>query len=166
MFRRLNNIICQSIQIFLYNNGFYKNNLRHVQGNEMQHALSPLTPIFWFISDETTYQNKSWCLILSVDRFCYLFCIKWSFIGIFIFQFSFQNGRQRSCDCFFNYWFKYKFYILTTFCESFTANGSNDSGDTLSWTHIPLIFRSPWNMPGTEVLVVEVLGSESVKIKY
>ena len=56
---------------------------KHVHGDDIQDALSPSTAIFWFISDETTYQNKSLCLILDVDGFLSIFCMKYLFIGIF-----------------------------------------------------------------------------------
>ena len=39
------------------------------------------------------------------------------------FQYGFQNGYQRFHDYFFYCWFKTKFYIFATFCESFTAIG-------------------------------------------
>ena len=62
--------------------------------------------------------------MLGVDRFLLSFSIKYSFIGIFIFQYDFKNGRQKSRDYFFKLLIEYKFYILATFCESFTAIGS------------------------------------------
>ena len=42
----------------------------------------------------------------------------------------------------------------------FHSNRLNVSGDTLCWTHIPSIFRSPWNMLGTEVLFLRCLAAK------
>ena len=36
-----------------------KNNQRHVQGSDIQDALSHSTAMFLFISDKTAYQNAS-----------------------------------------------------------------------------------------------------------
>ena len=71
-----------SFMDFLYKNGLYKNvcnvirfcgrqkQRRHVQGNDIQDALSPSTAIVWFIYDETIlYQNESLCLILGLDGY-------------------------------------------------------------------------------------------------
>ena len=49
----------------------------HVHGDDKYDAFSASTAIFWFISDETIYQNKSWCFMLDVDGyFIYLFGVK------------------------------------------------------------------------------------------
>ena len=48
---------------------------KHVHGDDIQDALSPSTAIFWFISDETIYQNISWRLILDVDGCFIYFCM-------------------------------------------------------------------------------------------
>ena len=47
------------------------------------------------------------------------------------FQYGFQNGRQRSRDYFIIIGLNESFFILATFCESFTAISLNGSGDTL-----------------------------------
>ena len=61
----------------------------------------------------------------------------------------------------FYYWFKLKFYILTTFCESFTVIG---------WIFLEILYLEPINPQYSGVLVTclalrywffEVLGSES-----
>ena len=52
---------------------------------------------------------------------------------------------------------------ISNILRKFYNKKLNGSGDILYWTHVPSKFRSPWNMLGTEVLVFEVLGSESVK---
>ena len=71
MFREHNYIVYGGVRNFLYKNGLCKqfcNVIRfrvnqkyqkHVHGDDIQDALSPLTAIFYFISDETIYQNKS-----------------------------------------------------------------------------------------------------------
>ena len=76
-------------------------------------------------------------------------------------QYGFQNVRQRSCDYLYYYWFKWMFYILATFCESFTAIG---------WM-VPVIFcvepiypQYSWVLETCLALrywFFEVLGSES-----
>ena len=50
---------------------------KHVDRDDIQDALSPANAIsFLFISDETTYQNKSLCLVLGVDGCFIYFCMK------------------------------------------------------------------------------------------
>ena len=48
------------------------------------------------------------------------------------FQYGFHNGRQRSRD--YSYWFKWKFDILATICESLTA---------ICWTVLEIICVEP-----------------------
>ena len=130
-----------------------KNYRKHVQGNDIQDELSPSTAIFWFVSDKTTYQNKSWCLILGVDRrFIYLHIIvvyRYFHISIWLpkwppkvtWHFLKKLLVQIQVLCINNILWK------------FHNNRFNGSGDAVCWTHIPLIFRSVWNMLDTEVLV-------------
>ena len=59
---------------------------KHAHGDDIQDALSPTAAIVWFISYETIYLNKSWCLILDVDGCFIYFFRKELFIGIFIFS--------------------------------------------------------------------------------
>ena len=79
------------------------------------------------------------------------------------FQYGFQNGHQRSRDYFYYYWFKWKYYILATFCESFTAIG---------WMVLEILCVEPIypQYPGVletcltlRYWFFELLGSESVK---
>ena len=111
MFRGHNNIVYEGRRSFLYENGLYKNvcnvirfcgnqNFRkHVHGDCIQDATSPSSAIFLFFSDETIYQNKSWCLILDVDG-CFIYFLHEIVVyrHFTYFQYGFQNGRQRSRD--------------------------------------------------------------------
>ena len=84
MYRGHNNIVYGGLSNFLYKNGFYKNVYKvirfrgnqkfrkHFRGDDIQDALSTSTAIFWFISDETIYQSKTWCLIIDVDV-CFIY---------------------------------------------------------------------------------------------
>ena len=78
------------------------------------------------------------------------------------FRYGSQNGRQRSRDYLFYYWFKKQFYILASFCESFTSIG---------WMVLEILCVEPINPQYSGVLETcvalrywffEVLGSESV----
>ena len=77
-YMEVNSIFCTRIdltRIFVMSLDFPDQKQRkHVQGNDIQDALSPSTAIICIISDETIYmyQNKSVCLILGVDV-CFIF---------------------------------------------------------------------------------------------
>ena len=78
---------------------------KHVQGNDIQDALSPSTAIFLFIFDETIkYQSKSLCLILGVDGW-FIFCLHKTVVyrHFSYFHYGFQTGRQWSRDYFYYY---------------------------------------------------------------
>ena len=86
------------------------------------------------------------------------------FIDIFhIFQYGFQNGRQRSRDYLFIINSNKVLYISNILWK-FHTEWFNGSGDALCWTHIPSIFRSLWNMLGTEVLIFWGAWQRFVKI--
>ena len=74
------------------------------------------------------------------------------------FQYGFQNGHQRSHD----YFFKWKFYVLATFCERFIAIG---------WMVLEILCVEPIYLQYSGVFETclalrywffEVLGSKSV----
>ena len=125
--------------------------------------ICPSTAIFWFISDETIYQNKSLCLIFDLD-WCFIFFCKIVVDRHFsYYQNGFQNGHQRSRDYFYYNWFKWKFYILATFGKGFTA---------MFWMVLEILCVEPIYPQYSGVLETclalrywffEVLGSESVK---
>ena len=113
MFKGHTKIVYGDQRNFLYKNGLYKticNIIRfrgnqkyrkHVDWDDIQDAISPSTAIFWFISDETIYQNKFWCLILDVDGcFIYLLHELVVYRHFSYFQYGFHNGRQGSRDNF------------------------------------------------------------------
>ena len=164
MFTDHDTMVYGGIRNFLYKNGLNKhvcNVIRfrgnkkypkHVYGDDIQDALSPSTAIFWFISDETIYQNKSWCLILDVDGCFIYFLHEIVYRHFSYFQYGFQIDRQRSRD-YFLLLVQIKVLYISNILWKFHSDRLNGSGDTLCWTHMLSIFRSPWNMLGTEVLV-------------
>ena len=75
-----------------------------------------------------------------------------------------KNGHQRSHVYFYHCWFKWKFYILATFCESCTAIGLK----VLEILCVEPIYPQYSGVLETCLALrywfFEVLGSESVKI--
>ena len=137
---------------------------KRAQWNYIEDAFSPSTAICWLICDETIYyQNKSLCLILSVDGCFIYFCIKTLCKGIFIFSCGLQNWPSTVTWLLLRLLVQMKVLYISNILWKFHSNRLNGSGDTLCSAHKPSIFMSPWNMLGTEVLVFEVLDSESVK---
>ena len=47
------------IKIFVMSLDFVEIKKNHVDRDDIQGTFSPSTAIFWFISDDTIYQNKS-----------------------------------------------------------------------------------------------------------
>ena len=116
--------------------------------------IKPFKCFIWFISDETIwYQIKSLCLILGVDGCLSFLHILVVYIHFSYYLYGFQNGRQRSRDYFLLLSVQIKVIYISNILSKLNSNRLNGSWGTPCWTHIPSIFRGPWNMLGTEVLV-------------